>query len=110
MGSSGHLQSSIGVFHSKRPVSLALAAPPSLRLESSIKPEDSSSQVSPQASLPDDAKLDNLTLQEISIPVKTSGLGTGILPGDVVQFQEEPGKALACLLATRSTLDAHQRK
>ena len=61
-------------------------------------------------SIPDDAEPDNLTLEEISLPVKTLGPGTGILPGDVIQLQEEAGKALGCLLATRSSLNAHQRK
>ena len=94
----------------KRPVSLALGAPPSLRLESSIKPVDTSSQVSLQVSIPDDAELDNPTLEEISLSVKTSGLGASILPGDVFQLQEEVGKALGCLLATRSSLNACWRK
>ena len=94
----------------KRPVSLALGAPPSLRLESSIKPVDTSSQVSLQVSIPENANSDDLTLEEISLPVETLGLGTGILPGDVVQLQEEAGKALGCLLVTRSSLNACWRK
>ena len=69
-----------------------------------------SSQVSLQVSIADDAKPDDLTPEEISLPVKTLGLGTGILPGDVVQLQEEVGKVLGCLLATRSSLNAHKRK
>ena len=48
--------------------------------------------------------------QTISLPVKTSGLGTGALPRDVIQLQEEVGKALGCLLVTRSFLNAHHRK
>ena len=65
----------LGCSTPKRPVSLALGAPPPLMLESSVKPVDTSSQVSLQASIPDNAELDNLTLEEISLPVKTSGLG-----------------------------------
>ena len=65
----------------KRPVSLALGALPSLRLEGFAKPVDTSSQVSLQVSIPDDAKPDDLTLEEISLPVKTLGLGAGIHPG-----------------------------
>ena len=84
----------------KRPVSLALGAPSSLRLEGFAKPVDTSSQESPRASIPDDAELDDLTLEEISLPVETSGLGASILPGDVIQLQEEEGKALGWLLAT----------
>ena len=79
-------------------------------LENSIKPVDTSSQVSLQVSIPDDAELDDLTLEKASVPVKTLRLGTGILPGDVIQLQEEVGKALGCLLATRSSLDACCRK
>ena len=79
-------------------------------LESSVKLVDTSSQVSPQASIPDDAELDDPTLEEISLPVKTLGLGASVLPGDVIQLQEEEGKALGCLLVTRSSLNAHCRK
>ena len=94
----------------KRPVFPALGAPPSLRIEGFAKPVDTSSQTSLQVSVPDDAEPDNLTLEEISLPVKTLGLGTAVLPGDVIQLQEEVGKALGQLLVTRSSLDAHQRK
>ena len=81
-------------------MSLALGVQPPLMLESSVKPVDTSSQVSPRASIPDNAELDDTTLEEISLPVKTLGLGTGILPGDVIQLQEDAGKALGCLLVT----------
>ena len=81
-----------------------------LMLESSVKSVDTSSQVSPQASIRDDTELDALTLEEISLPVKTLGVGTGILPGDVIQLQEEVGKALGCLLVTRFSLNACCRK
>ena len=107
-GSSGHLWPSIGVFHPKRPVSLALGAPP-LLLESTTKLVDTF-QVSLQVSIPDDAELEDLTLEEISLPIETLGLGASALPMDVVQLQEEAGKALGCLLMTRSSFDAHQQK
>ena len=100
----------LGCSTPKRPVSLALGAPPSLRVESSTKPVDTSSQVSPQANVPDDAEPDDMTLEEISLPVETLGQGASILPEDVIQLQEEAGKALGCLLVTRSSLNAHQRK
>ena len=100
----------LGCSNPKRPMSLTLGAPPPLMLESSIKPVDTSSQVSLQVSIPDDAELDNLTLEEISLPVKTLGLGASILLRDVIQLQEEVGKALGCLMATRSSLNAHHRK
>ena len=100
----------LGCSTPKRPVPLALGAPPSLRLENSIKPVDKSFQVSLQVSIPDYAKLDDPTFEEILLPVKTLGLGASILPGDVVQLQEEVGKALGCLLSTRSSLNACWRK
>ena len=75
-----------------------------------IKPVDTSCQVSPQLSISDNAEPDDLTLKEVSVPVKTLGLGTGVLPGDVVQLQKEVGKALGCLLVTRTSLNAHHRK
>ena len=46
-GSSGHLQSSIGEFHQKGPVSMALGTPPSIGLEDPTKPVDTISQASP---------------------------------------------------------------
>ena len=94
----------------KRPVFLALGTPPFLRLEGSAKPVEISSQASPQVSVPDDAQPDNPTLKDISLPVETSGLGVSVLPRDVIQLQEEAGKALECLLVTRSSLNACWRK
>ena len=94
--------------------STALRAPPSLGLEDPAKQVDTSSQMSLQASIPDNAELDNPTLEEIydppSLLVKTPGPGTGSLPRDVIQLQEVANKALGCLLVTRSSLDVHQRK
>ena len=89
---------------------LASGAPSSLRLESSAKPMDISSQVSLQVSILDNAEPNDPTLEEISLPVKILGLGAGFLPRDVIQLQEEVGKALGCLLVTRSSLDACWRK
>ena len=94
----------------QRPVSQARGAPPHLMLENTTKPVDTSSQVSPLVSIPDNAELDNPTLEEISLPVETLELGAGILPVDVIQLQEEAGKALGCLLMTRSSSGACWRK
>ena len=70
----------------KRPVSLALGAPPSLGLEGFAKPVDASSQVSLKVSIPDDAEPDDLTLEEISLPVETLGLGASVPPRDVIEL------------------------
>ena len=98
----------------KRPVSMTLGAPPSLGLEDSVKPVDTSSQASPWVSIPDDAEPDNLTLEEIydppSLLVKTLGPGAATLPRDAIQLQEEANRALACLLVTGCSLDAHWGK
>ena len=75
-------------------------------LVSTAKPVDTSSQVSPQASIPDNVELEDPTLEDISLPIKTLGLGASALPVDVGQLQEEVGKALGCLLMTRSSFDA----
>ena len=64
--------------------------------------------------IPDDAEPDDQTLEEIYAPpsllVETPGPGASILPRDVIQLQKEANRALGCLLAIRSSLDAHQRK
>ena len=112
--SSGHLWSSIGNSTQKRAVSMAVGAPFSLGLEDSAKPGDTSSQASLWVSIPDDAEPDNQTLEEIYAPpsllVENSGPGAGILPKDVIKPQKEANRVLGCLLATRSSLDAHWRK
>ena len=65
-------------------------------------------------SIPDNTEMDDPTLEEInaspSHPVKTPGPSSRTLSLDVTQLQEEAKKALGCLLAMRSTIDAHQRK
>ena len=98
----------------KRPASMALGAPSSFGLEDSAKPVDTSSQGSLWVSVPDNVELGDQTLQVIYAPssplVETLGPGAGILPGDVIQLQKEANIALGCLLVTRSSLDAHQRK
>ena len=40
-------------------------------------------------------------------PVKIPGTDTTALPGNVILLQEEMNRAIGCLLATRSSLDAH---
>ena len=46
----------------------------------------------------------------LSLPVETLGPGTSALPKDVIQLQEEAGRAFGCLLANRSALDTQWRK
>ena len=65
-------------------------------------------------SIPDDSDVDYPTLEEIhaspSYPDGTQE-GSGNAPLlNAIQLQEEANKALECLLAMRSTTDAHQRK
>ena len=94
----------------KRPGCLALATPLPLKLGNSAKPMDTSSQVS----IPDNTEMDDPTLEEIQVcpshPVETPGPSNGALSLDVTQLQEEANKALGHLLATRSSISAHQRK
>ena len=94
----------------KRPGSLALATPLPHKLENSAKPVDTSSQVS----IPDDAEMDDPTLEEInassSHPDGTPEPSGDAPSLDVTQLQEKANKALGHLLAMRSTMDAHQRK
>ena len=62
-------------------------------------------------SIPDDAEMDDPTLEEIhaspSPPVKTPGPSRGAPSLDVTQIQEEANEALGHLLVTRSTIDTH---
>ena len=94
----------------KRPESLALAAPLPLKPEDSIKPVDTSSQVS----IPDDVEMDDPILEEIHVSpsplVETPGPSSEAPSLDVTQLQEETNKALGHLLTTRSSINAHQRK
>ena len=95
-------------------MSAALGAPLSSRPEDSSKPVGTSSQASLWAVTPDDVEPIDQTLKEIctptTLPAKTLGPGTGILPKNMVQLQKEVNKVLESLLMTRSSLDAHKRK
>ena len=93
----------------KIPWSLALATLLPLKPEDSTKLVDTSSHVS----TPDDAKMDDPTMKEIHAslpPVKTLGPSGEAPSSDVIWLQEEANKALGPLLATRSSIDTHQRK
>ena len=45
-----------------------------------------------------------------TLPTKTLGADTSVLPEEVISLQEEMNKVRGCLLTTRSSLDAHGRK
>ena len=94
----------------KRPGPLALATTLSLKPENSAKPVDTSSQVS----IPNDAEMDDPTLEEIcaspSSLVQMPGPSSKAPSLDVTQLQEEANKALGYLLATRSSINTHWRK
>ena len=94
----------------KRPVSLALASSLPLILDDFAKPVDTSSQVS----IPDDAEVDDPTLEKIhaspSHPEGTPEGSSDTPPLDATQLREEANKALGCLLATKATIDTHRRK
>ena len=94
----------------KRPGPLLLATPLPLKPEDSAKPVDTFSQVS----IPDDAEMDDPTLEEInaspSHPVETPGTSGEAPSLDITQLQEEANKALGHLLAIRSAINTHQRK
>ena len=87
-----------------------MATPLPLKPEDSAKPVDTSSQVS----APDDVEMDDPTLEEIhaspSPPVEALGSSRKPPSLDVTQLQEEANKALGYLLATRSSINTHQRR
>ena len=89
-------------------------APPSSRVEDSSKPVATSSQASVPVAMPDDTEQINQTPQGCLCshypPAKTPEADTGTLPKKVILLEKEINKAMGCLLMTRSSLDAHQRK
>ena len=90
------------------PMVLVTLLPP--KQEKLAKPLDMSSQVS----TPDDAKVDDPSLDEIpatsSPTARTPRLFGDVPPLDVAHLQEEANKVLGDLLATKSLTDAHQQK
>ena len=93
----------------KRPGSLALATPLPLKPEDSTRLDTSS-----QVRTPKDAEMDNPTLEEIHVYLpplaNTPGPSREVPSMNVGQLQEEANKALDCLLVTRSSLAARQRR
>ena len=90
------------------PMRLVTSLPP--KLEDFPKPVDTSSQVS----TPDDADMEDASLEEIltaSFPkAKTPGPSSDNPPLDAAHIQEEANKAHGDLLVIKSSIDTHQWK
>ena len=63
---------------------------------------------------PDDTVPINQTPEVVcaptTLPTRTLGADTGALPEEVILLQEEMNGAMAHLVMTRASVDAHQRK
>ena len=94
----------------KRLEPMALVTPLPPKWEDLTRLVDTSSQVS----APDNAEMENPSLEEIpttsSLIAGTPGPNSNAPPLDVAHLQEEANKALGDLLATKSSIDAHQWK
>ena len=90
------------------PIVLVTPLPP--KQEDFARPVDTSSQVS----TPDDAEMEDPSLEEIpatsSPTARTPGPSSDAPPLDVAHLQEEANKALGDLLVTKSLIDAHWQK
>ena len=90
------------------PMVLVTPLPP--KWQDLAKLVDTSSQVS----TPDDAEMEDLSLEDIpatsSPTARTPGPSSDAPPLDIACLQEEANKALGDLLATKSSIDAHQQK
>ena len=98
-----------GVSTPRRPVSVTLG-PPVPKGKALLSWLATSSQASPQAVMPDNNGPPDQSPEGACPPTKGLGVGTGILPKEVISLQEEMNRAMECLLMNRSSLDAHQRK
>ena len=102
---SGHAS---GNSTSKRPNPVVILTPPPHKLRDPSGPVDTSSQVSTL----DDAEMAEMaeaSMEEIPSPTaKTPGPSSGAPPTDASYLQEEVNKALGELLATKSSINAHQ--
>ena len=102
MSSTGHFQSSFRESFPKKTASVVLGAPPTSKVEGSSKLLASSSQASLQVASPEVTK----SINHATLPAKTTGANTGMLPKKVTLFQEDMNKTMGHLLMTRTSLDA----
>ena len=97
----------------KGPTSPALGVSSSTREEGS-KPVATSSQASLWVATPDITQPfiqpPKVAYAPITLPTKTLGADMGALPDDVLSLKEEMNSAMGCLLMTRTSIGAHQRK
>ena len=104
---SGHIS---GNSTPKRLEPMILITPLFTKPEDFPWPVDTPSQVS----TPDDAEMEDASLEEIptasSSTAKTPGPSSGAPPSDAAHLWKEPNKTLGELLATTSSIDAHQQK
>ena len=107
LDTSGHAS---GSSTPKRLEPMVLVIPLPHKWEDLTRLVDTSSQVS----APDDAEMEDPSLEEIpttSSPVAgTPGPSSNGPPLDIAHLQEEANKAFGDLLATKSLIDAHQQK
>ena len=107
LDTSGHAS---GSSTPKRLEPMVLVTPLPPKLEDFPKLVDTSFQVG----TPDDAKMDNPTLEEVhatySPTIKTPGSSSNSPPLDIAHLWEEVNKALGDWLVIKSSIDAHQQK
>ena len=93
----------------KRLEPVVLVTPLPTKLEDFHWPVDTSSQVS----TPDDAEMEDTSLEEIpaasSPTAKTPGPSGGVPPSDTAHLWEDANKALRELLLIKSSIDTHQK-
>ena len=94
----------------KRWEPVVLVTPLPTKLEDFPKPMDTSSQVS----APDNAEMEDTSLEEIPAPssptAEALGPSSDVPPPDAAHVWEEANKALGDLLAIKSSIDAHWQK
>ena len=87
---------------------------PSPGVEDSSKPVATSSQASLRAAMPDNTdpiiQLPKAVCAPTTLPTKLTGADMAALPEEVILLQEEMNSGMGCLLMTRASIDAHQRK